>query len=465
MSLENKDMSTIEESDIVDGENIVDEKRKRDVFDSIYSKESGELDISSFDNLPYLFCGLDTSSFGSTLKDKNPFFTIKGIAMDDSQSWNDRTTAVRYMQRIPHKDRYSNCIEATKSIVSDKKYSFRDRYHFFSNNERLIKLDYEIVNALHVYIYEMKDTVEMVPVIYKILSAQHILTQFPIGTYDIDGVQRFLQGIGMNENEQIVYRAECADILSRVGYGNYKQIGDDIISKLGDLYNENKSMTIYSNLQNVHDNSINASIVESLRNLLSSTTVNEERHTGEIYEYIVSKKSQYDSEYIDKVVESLQRIVIDTSRYEGYTIHDILLCVWQKIIDSPHKDEMCKRLIDELYDMYSTCSTGHLSRIINCLSGFIDSGVKVSISVEDQLKSNIFSRYTSLLRTLSEDVRDDLVNEMSSNDRDKPLVGEFIFSYSLYDELFEEFVPEYLDSESFKKLYYLYENTFFNKKE
>lgn len=439
-----------------------DEENKNRLV-QISDLESGKLDISSFENTPPVFCGLDTSFFGSTLKDKNPFFQIKNIAMDKTKSWDDRTCSIRYMQRIPHIDRYKNCIEACKSIVSDSAYPIRDRYHFFSNNIRIIKLDYEIVNAMHVYVYELK---ESMPLIYKILSAQHILTQFPIGTYDIDGVQTFLKSIATDIEQPINYRAECADILDRAGYGLYKICGSDTIKSLGEVYNDNKKSTIYSNLQNVHDSTITESVIEKLKSIISiNKDLDKERNTGEIYEEILDRKGRgkYTELQIDTSIESLQRIVIDTSRYEGLTMHDIMLHVWQSIFNSTHKNSLVDRLIDEFCDMKDTCSSGHLSRIVNILSGYIEFSGSIKISIEDQLKSNIYSRYSAIIRTLSEDNRTMIVDQMI-NDDDKSFIDEFIYSESLFSELYDEFVPDYLDASTFNTLYYKYEAMYFGKK-
>lgn len=440
---------------------IKDDKNKKALFDLISSYESRDgTDLSNFEDMPVLFNGLKTSSFGfSSEFHKNPFFELKKIAMDKNKEWGDRTQAVRYMQRIPHIERDKNCIEATISIVSDYQYHFRDRFHFFSNNEKIIKLSYEIVNALHKYVYENFETLSphKIPLIYKILSAQHALTQFPIGTYDIDGVQTFLLDIAMDKDVSIEYRSECADILDRTGYYEYKKLGRKIINELGDLYNENKRQTIYSNMQNVHNETITKKIIETLRYLMSDVKDNN-RHTGEIYEMIV-EHTKDDKERGEQINKSLQRILIDTSRYEGLTMVDILLLVWNKICSSKDKYQMENRLLEELYDMYKTCSSGHLSRIINILSGFYDEIQPVKISFSDQLKSNVFARYTSYMKTLGQHEQDNIITEMLEDK--KPTIEEFMFSYSPKDELRDEFVPEYMTEELFDEVFSVAEKTFF----
>jgi hypothetical protein len=429
------------------------------LFTSILEKESG-FDVSSFDHMPVLFNGIQTSMFGmSSSLQENPFFKIKEIAMCKTNSWEDRTQSVRYMQKIPHIKRDENCIEAALSIVSDEQYSFTDRYFFFSNNEKLIKLNYEIVNACHRYVYTHFETLNngYAPLVYKILSAQYILTQFPLGTFDIDGVQQFLLSVAKDKDVQINYRAECADILDRTGYDSYKKYGREIINELGSLYTQNKSKTIYTNLQNVHDETITEKIIDTLRYLMSTIVVPPERNTGEIYERIVCL-SENDNRK-DRIVASFQRILIDTAKYEGLCVSDILLLVWEKICSSSNKSELETRLLDELYEMNDTCSSGHLTRIMNILSGFFDDIQPVKISYREQLRTNVFARYTAVIRTLSQDIQDQIIQEMTSETKD--VVNEVIFSLSPEDELRDEFVPRYLSKEDFNEVYEKSEKDFF----
>lgn len=462
----------IEKIDSVDSLDIQDEFEKineeniKTKLQSIAELEKKSLDTngkigiiqSSYEGMPVIFNGLNVANFGmSSSIFKNPFYKLKEIAMNFTNLWEDRTQSVRYMQKIPHINRDRTCIESTISIISDPQYPFEHRYHFFSNNEAIIKLNYEIVNACHKYIYENFEnlSVNKVPLIYKILSAQYLLTQFPLGTYDSEDVQKFLEHIARDKNMEINYRAECADILERTGYGNYKKIGKEVIQELGDLYTENKKNTIYTNAQNVHDTSVNKQVISTLRHLIENVSTG--RNTGEIYERLVELTKTDDRK--DIILSSFRRIIIDTAIYEGISICDILLLVWEKICTSENKIELEKRLTEELFDMSNTCSTGHLSRIINILSGFIKDVEPVNISFSDQLRANVFARYTSYLKTLNQQEQEIIIEEMSSDN--KETINEFIFSYSPRDELYEEFVPKYLTEEEFCKEYKKAEGDFF----
>ena len=417
--------------------------------------------------MPVLFAGINTSTFGmSSYKVKNPFLKIAEVAKNPQISWEDRTQAIRYMQRIPHIHRVKYCIESTISIITDEKYPLESRYHFFSNNEKIIKLDYEIVNACHHYFFFNFEQFRS-PLLYRILSAQYLLTQFPHGTYDMDKVQGFLIHIAKDNSCEINYRAECADILDRAGYGESKDIGTQTIIELGELYSDNKRKTIYTNLQNVHDLSVTKQVIDTLRNLIKMTKT--ERNSDEVYQSITNRKlhgmdGPDNEKKREALVEVFQRILIDTSRYEGLPMSDIMMLVWEKIVTSENREELEKRLVDEMFEMYKTCSTGHLSRLINVLSGFYEDIQPVKISYREQLRSNVFARYTAAIRTLSHEIQDEITNEISS--KDKPEIEELIFSYSPRDELYNEFVNEgYITNEEFDEVYTKSERDFFGYEE
>lgn len=46
--------------------------------------------------------------------------------------------------------------------------------------------------------------------------------------------------------------------------------------------------------------------------------------------------------------------------------------VWQFILKSPHKDDLCKALRQEMEDNVGMCAQGNLSRLCNILSGYMD---------------------------------------------------------------------------------------------
>jgi hypothetical protein len=206
------------------------------------------------------------------------------------------------------------------------------------------------------------------------LSAQFILSHFVNTEYDRTSLEDYLLSVAQDKEQTVNYRAECSDILYNYGVEKYYvESATNVIKELGELYTKNKTSTIYTNMQNVHDLSINKSIIATLRELIQQ--IKTKRHSGEVLEIIRDKYYSLDQERTDKIISSLERIMIDTAKYEMLSMSDILVLVWEYICQSEHKNELEQRLLQELEDMDQTCSTGHLSRILNVLSGYFSETV------------------------------------------------------------------------------------------
>lgn len=62
----------------------------------------------------------------------------------------------------------------------------------------------------------------------------------------------------------------------------------------------------------------------------------------------------------------------------------VLDCVWQFIVKSEHKEDLCRILKSELQDNIGMCAQGNLSRLANILAGYMD-GVKSQESLSEIL--------------------------------------------------------------------------------
>ena len=81
------------------------------------------------------------------------------------------------------------------------------------------------------------------------------------------------------------------------------------------------------------------------------------------------------------------------------TLSKILIKLWSYINGNDNRDEMIKRLIEELEDMSGTCSSGFVSRLVNCLSGFGD--FSIEISIDQQLVANFIGRLNAYARKIT----------------------------------------------------------------
>ena len=134
-------------------------------------------------------------------------------------------------------------------------------------------------------------------------------------------------------------------------------------------------------------------------------------------------------------------------------LQTILMQVWMYIREHEHKDEMKKRLIEELVDMAGKCSTGFAFRIINVLSGFSDFSIR--ISWEEQLCGNLVGRMNKYIRHIEDETyKTDILNEIILNKHEnlheRPNFFKFLREIlpSLRHELWEEY-KEYITDADF----------------
>ena len=240
---------------------------------------------------------------------------------------------------------------------------------------------------------------------YKILAGQYLL-QNCRDLVDTGNVENIILNFARDTNVEYNIRADAADSVIRLGSDENKQLAHEIINELsGDVRNVR---TIFDNAQNVHIKDIEASVMEVLEYLNSHnlTYIKEQEHTvtfesirGEITKILnTNENNEYTKDDIEKVGISFNRIYMDRILYSKYccTLINILVKVWLYIQNNQHKDEMIKRLIQELIDTSGTCSSGYLTRIINSITGFGD--LSIRISWEDQIIANFIGRLNARFR-------------------------------------------------------------------
>jgi len=434
--------------------------------------------------LPAIFKGIQISSFGDSRH--NPFMKLKDIALNPKNSFYDRTQAVRYMNRIPHIQMISNVLECCISIINDEQYPIRERYFFFSNNEKFIKLDGETVKSCHVHYFKHFTDTTTHPILLRLLSAEYIYLTCLHTENHWQQAREFIIKCATDHNESVFIRSESSDVLKRKIVLEDSQIGDYVINELGNLYQQNRLSTIYTNAQNAHNETISESVMNIVRILASDPLLNPPKKAQEItkdsvlgfseqsmgliktpvisdiYDQIVKMT---DSDRKQKLNAALNHILIYPVKYEGICLSDILLFVWRKIqqqIDSSIKSELEKRLFEEMLDMDGTCGSGYLSRIVNVLTGFVqEENLQIKMNIKDQLRANIFGRLGKFLRTLSLKDQDIILAEIADESSKKETALEFLGFCSVKEELEDEFVKSKLiDQLSFDEIYKSCSNDF-----
>jgi hypothetical protein len=297
-----------------------------------------------------------------------------------------------------------------------------------------------------------------------------LVCQFLLQNHDseemTDSIFSTLITITCDDKETLNTRADAADTLHHYSTGQIQQQAIELLTELG-----GKCRTLYESKQNVHAVEISG----ALKVLVYEPTI----RIDEIIKYFHQLEDQ-------AVNASLGRIFIDVATYgnqEKYTALQILERLWTYIQVSPHKQELERRMIEELQEMADTCSSGHAIRLLNVMSGYISDGL--SICVEDQIIANFKGRINARLRQEEKNLStqsssssksniidldaieikeepESLLSQVLVSDRDVGLIAcvhvrgkEFLkfFGKSMplvIEELRKEFVPEFIDTEKFE---------------
>jgi Leucine-rich repeat (LRR) protein len=167
--------------------------------------------------------------------------------------------------------------------------------------------------------------------------------------------------------ESLVY---LRHLVSLEYYGNPLTIQSIQVQRFLDRFMTfNKNNSIYQDKQNIHDVTIQKTICDSLQSLLKDN-----KPMFSIDDIILSNLSLTTKESLieycqDESVHSIHLI----------TYGELLGFVWQRIINSNHKEELLRILEEQMADSQCKCFTGRFNRTISVLVGFYDD-IKINIS-------------------------------------------------------------------------------------
>jgi len=288
---------------------------------------------------------------------------------------------------------------------------------------------------------------------YRILSCQYLFEKCNINNPElISFLENFLLQVANDHNLVDDIRADSCDILMQYGKEEIRNIARAVIVALGGEDNNN----IFKNKQNVHNRHIEQSIQEIVDKLVAYHPKDKKTYVfKDIKDTILKSIKEEEKELKEKVEGSLIRIGLDRAVYgnSNVTLMTILIKVWSYIQDSPFKDELLKRLVEELDESNSKCSTGFAGRLVNTLSGF-DKDMSISIGFEDQICSNLEARLTNKIKGLKdEEYIDKILDEMTITNIHYNLRGNFLRFFRenishIRQEMYEEF-HTYITDEDF----------------
>lgn len=216
------------------------------------------------------------------------------------------------------------------------------------------------------------------------LSQPHILNRFKIlacqfllytDLGNVENITETLLSIARMTDLDTDVRADAVDVLlssKRILPGGVSS-AVRILAELGGR----AARTVYDNQQNVHSSEIEASAMGILNALpLTGPSVDS-------IEKLLSERSLTQNQK-EGVELALNRIRVD--RRAPHSLSSILSRVVAYILPHEHVDEMLKRLVEELVDGCSVCSSGLAVRLLNVLSGFDDFAIRISFG--DQIVAN-----------------------------------------------------------------------------
>ena len=180
---------------------------------------------------------------------------------------------------------------------------------------------------------------------------------------------------------------------------------------------------IYDDSQNVHNQKINETVVQSAHELVTSGGGG--GGGGDVEQALRQHYPHWERDK-EKIRGSLSRIRSDPSKFQGgVTIGQVFDRVVGVVAGSRHKGEMWRRLGEELADMDRLCATGHLSRVVNVLQGFEDvpDAFRIRMDPKDEVYANIANHITMQVQNSGES--DKLLESMIDPD-DRSLFLEFV---------------------------------------
>lgn len=259
--------------------------------------------------------------------------------------------------------------------------------------------------------------------LYRILAGQYMMHKSKLLDRERKKIEGVIMEFTQDPNLDYNIRADAADVILRIGSEDNQKIARNIIMMLG--REGGKNLTIFDNAQNVHIDEIEESVIDALEFLSSidmktvtgvpGTPVITFGYVKKQIDDMLAKEApkkmekmtsdeEEHNERVDRISVALNRIYMDRALYSKYncTLLYILLKVWTYITSHESEQEMRKRMLQELYEMSGTCSTGFASRLVNVISGFGDFNLR--ISWRDQIISNFTGRLNARARDITKSV-------------------------------------------------------------
>lgn len=240
-------------------------------------------------------------------------------------------------------------------------------------------------------------------------------------------------------------KAEASDILLSHDKDNVVAISTLDSLSIDEL---KQVRTIYTNRQNIHNTTINQSALDTIasikQKIVDPTPITESDLITILNRTSINK---------ERVLKAYHRICyLDNALY---TIHNLSLknvmdLIWTFIHSTtfePHEtDELEVRMVEEMDEMYNTCSSGYFVRLVNILSGFQNYGL--FIGWDEQIRTNFMVKINGYIKASIDQnlILDDLMKASEGDAMVLKSYQELMVRYlpNIIEEIKLEFNP-YLD--------------------
>lgn len=287
---------------------------------------------------------------------------------------------------------------------------------------------------------------------HKVLSGQYLLS---VDHKDRGVVEKELRSIASDVSVDYNHRADCADLLLKLGDSSSKALAKGVIAELG-RQGTKEIRTVFSDRQNVHDKNIEESVRQFLLKIapMKHPTAVSEGDRPETFEDASRKfLSLIDENARSSVQSSMLRIKIDQIIYEGsQTLETIFIKVVSIVCGHADRDLLVQRLTEELVDMDNTCSSGHVSRLANVFSGIGE--FNMNIGYKKQIQGNISGRINKLILSIEDEKeREEVLLQMTNHELEDRLSWNKFYLKNignLRSELYKEYVDGgYISADEF----------------
>jgi len=270
-------------------------------------------------------------------------------------------------------------------------------------------------------------------------------------------IEQYLVSVLVDEEMCYENRVDVADIILNIDDMDeeWKNMAITVIDEFG---RETNQFSFYHNQENVHyvDTSSIQSILEYLNHTYATQSHNKclssDKLKNQIFKMGVYKNMNEDER--KRIHVAMVRIENDRSSYgaHGNSLSDVMQMLLTHIQHHKYKDELQKRLFEELSEMSGKCATGYVIRLVNVLSGF-DDKFHVRIPPEESMKSVIFHKLNEKMFAIEdEDERSEVLYEITLPSTCIHLRRNFLKFFrnvfpTLKDEMYEQFKDDMSDTD------------------